>query len=188
MRIAITNRAQNRAQEREAVRNLPDTFDMLMSLPYISMPPNELQAVMRERSQKEGGGGAETCAKESYSNARASRRFLIREKYFAGHVDATRIEIPRQSPMSPGRHHRCRTAITEIEFNDVKNEVNASSLTFLEGQNFTYVETDGGLWERENINFQILLSQRRVKECTEAAGNVMNIEQSEAGRPFFEGN
>jgi hypothetical protein len=48
-------RSRNQAQERGAryeARGGPDTLDMLMALPYILVPPNELQAVMREAKEK----------------------------------------------------------------------------------------------------------------------------------------
>jgi len=45
---------QKQAQEREdrhRARNLPDTFDMLMVLPYALVPPNELQEMMRKAKE-----------------------------------------------------------------------------------------------------------------------------------------
>lgn len=44
-------RDQDRATRREA-RNVPDTFDMLMALPYIMVPKNELQAMLKEAEEK----------------------------------------------------------------------------------------------------------------------------------------
>ena len=45
---------QNRTARREARSGPsgPDTFDMLMTLPYIMVPPNELQAMLREAEEK----------------------------------------------------------------------------------------------------------------------------------------
>jgi hypothetical protein len=54
-RAAATERTQNQAQDRKArskARSGPDTFDMLMTLPYIMVPRNELQAMLREAKEK----------------------------------------------------------------------------------------------------------------------------------------
>jgi hypothetical protein len=53
-RAAATERIESRAQERQEcyeARRGPDTLDMLMTLPYILVPPNELQAMLRGRSR-----------------------------------------------------------------------------------------------------------------------------------------
>lgn len=50
-RAAATKRTQDRAQGRKARRG-PDTFDMLMTLPYIMVPRDELQATLREAKEK----------------------------------------------------------------------------------------------------------------------------------------
>ncbi|SRR6266702_4351725 len=60
-RAATTERIQAQAQEREArrmarqrARQGPDTIDMIAFLPYFLVPPDELQAAMREvREQAE---------------------------------------------------------------------------------------------------------------------------------------
>jgi hypothetical protein len=54
-RVAAAKRSRNQAEEREAryeASGGPDTLDMLMALPYILVPRNELQAVMREAKEK----------------------------------------------------------------------------------------------------------------------------------------
>ncbi len=54
-RSAAANRAQKRVQERGAhyqARTAPDAFDMLMTLPYIRVPREELKAVLREAEEK----------------------------------------------------------------------------------------------------------------------------------------
>ena len=48
-------RTQKQAQERQAryeARAVPDTFDMLLALPYILVPRNEKQAMLREAKEK----------------------------------------------------------------------------------------------------------------------------------------
>ena len=48
-------RTQKHAQARQAryeARAVPDTFDMLLALPYILVPRNELQATLREAKEK----------------------------------------------------------------------------------------------------------------------------------------
>ena len=51
-------RTQKHAQVRQArydeARTVPDTFDMLLALPYILVPRNELQATLREAKEKAG--------------------------------------------------------------------------------------------------------------------------------------
>jgi hypothetical protein len=52
---AAAERRQSRAEERQAryeARRSPDTFDMLMTLPYVMVPKNKLQAVLREAEEK----------------------------------------------------------------------------------------------------------------------------------------
>jgi len=54
-RAAAAKRAWNQAQERGTryeARGGPDTLDMLMALPYILVPRNEMQAVLREAKEK----------------------------------------------------------------------------------------------------------------------------------------
>jgi hypothetical protein len=54
-RAATAERTQNQAQDRKAryeARGGPDTFDMLMTLPYIMVPRNKLQAMLREAKAK----------------------------------------------------------------------------------------------------------------------------------------
>ena len=50
-------RTQKHAQARQTryeARTVPDTFDMLLALPYILVPRNELQATLREAKEKAG--------------------------------------------------------------------------------------------------------------------------------------
>jgi hypothetical protein len=52
--MTSAERAQ-KAQDRRALyeaRSRPDAFDMLMTLPYIMVPENELQAMLREAEEK----------------------------------------------------------------------------------------------------------------------------------------
>jgi hypothetical protein len=49
-RAAAAKRSRNQA--RYEARGGPDTLDMLIALPYILIPPNELQAVRREAKEK----------------------------------------------------------------------------------------------------------------------------------------
>jgi hypothetical protein len=61
-RAATMERTQNQTHDRKAryeARGSPDTFDMLMTLPYIMVPRNELQAMLRGDGE---GDGAETRA------------------------------------------------------------------------------------------------------------------------------
>jgi len=57
-RAAPAAKAQEDSRDRKARREArsgpsgPDTFDMLMTLPYIMVPPNELQAMLREAEEK----------------------------------------------------------------------------------------------------------------------------------------
>ena len=54
-RAATVERTQNQTQDRKArheARGSPDTFDMLMTLPYIMVPRNKLQAMLREAMAK----------------------------------------------------------------------------------------------------------------------------------------
>lgn len=54
-RAATAERTQNQTQGRKAhyeARGGPDTFDMLMTLPYIMVPRNKLQAMLREATAK----------------------------------------------------------------------------------------------------------------------------------------
>ena len=55
-RALAAEKSQNQAQERRARHQargaVPDTFDMLMTLPYSMVPRNELQAVLREAKEK----------------------------------------------------------------------------------------------------------------------------------------
>ncbi|KAF8070033.1 hypothetical protein FPV67DRAFT_1447890 [Lyophyllum atratum] len=51
----ISERSQKQAEERQArydSRAVPDTFDMLLALPYILVPRNELQVMLREANEK----------------------------------------------------------------------------------------------------------------------------------------
>ena len=50
-------RTQKHTQARQAryeTRTVPDTFDMLLALPYILVPRNELHATLREAREKAG--------------------------------------------------------------------------------------------------------------------------------------
>ena len=54
-RAATAERIQKQTQDRKAryeARGRPDTFDMLMTLPYIMVPRNKLQATLREATAK----------------------------------------------------------------------------------------------------------------------------------------
>jgi hypothetical protein len=53
-RAAATKRTESEAQERQRceARHVPDTLDILMTLPYILVPPNELQAMLRAAKEK----------------------------------------------------------------------------------------------------------------------------------------
>lgn len=55
-RALAAEKSQNQAQERRARHQargaVPDTFDMLMALPYILVPREELQATLREAKEK----------------------------------------------------------------------------------------------------------------------------------------
>ncbi|KAF8959530.1 hypothetical protein BDZ97DRAFT_1390100 [Flammula alnicola] len=54
-RATSVKRTQQQEQEchaRYEAHCIPDTFDMLMTLPYIMVPPNELQAMLREAKEK----------------------------------------------------------------------------------------------------------------------------------------
>lgn len=54
-RAAIAEKTQNQTQDRKAryeARGVPDTFDMLMTLPYIMVPRNKLPDMLREAKAK----------------------------------------------------------------------------------------------------------------------------------------
>jgi hypothetical protein len=51
-RAVAKEKKQKQDQDSHEARDLPDTFDTLMTLPYIMVPKNELQATLREAREK----------------------------------------------------------------------------------------------------------------------------------------